>query len=172
VVQAGHQRQSRNRGGHRPLPLGCACLPAYRGGAETAPGENTAVITNAGPLYLRGDLAVEGASDDMPGVRVRAALCRCGASARKPSCDGSHEKAEFDDRGAVGQTGDPQAPRGGPLTVTPSQNGPFVVNGNLTIVAASGREAWHGSKTALCRCGQSSNKPFCDGTHSKVGFTT
>jgi CDGSH-type Zn-finger protein/uncharacterized Fe-S cluster protein YjdI len=153
-------------------PSGALAFHPAEGAAEAAPAENTAVITNAGPIYLRGDLAVDGASDDMPGVRVRAALCRCGASARKPFCDGSHEKSGFDDRGAVGQTGDAEAPRGGPLTVTPAQNGPLIVNGNLTIIAASGREAWHGSKTALCRCGQSSNKPFCDGTHSKVGFTS
>ena len=48
--------------------------------------------------------------------------------------------------------------------------GPLLVNGNLTIVSGNGRTAWQGTKTALCRCGQSSNKPFCDATHKQVGF--
>lgn len=51
-------------------------------------------------------------------------------------------------------------------------NGPLRISGRFVIKDAqgnsfdlSGREA-----ISLCRCGQSSNKPFCDGTHNKVGF--
>jgi CDGSH-type Zn-finger protein len=44
------------------------------------------------------------------------------------------------------------------------------VSGNLSLVAASGRVAWTGTKAALCRCGQSQNKPFCDGSHKAAGF--
>jgi CDGSH-type Zn-finger protein len=54
------------------------------------------------------------------------------------------------------------------VTVTP--NGPLILRGNLRIVR-DGVEIARLEKAALCRCGQSSTKPFCDGTHLKVGFT-
>ncbi|MEE8093516.1 MAG: CDGSH iron-sulfur domain-containing protein [Gammaproteobacteria bacterium] len=41
---------------------------------------------------------------------------------------------------------------------------------NVSIVASSGRVAWQGKGVALCRCGQSNNKPFCDGAHKAAGF--
>jgi uncharacterized Fe-S cluster protein YjdI len=54
------------------------------------------------------------------------------------------------------------------VSVTP--NGPLILRGNLRIVR-DGVELARLEKAALCRCGQSSNKPFCDGTHLKVGFS-
>ncbi len=51
-----------------------------------------------------------------------------------------------------------------------SKNGPLLVYGNITIKDAEGHETKKNKVTALCRCGQSSNKPYCDGTHKKVGF--
>ena len=141
------------------------------GPGEAAPARNTVVVANNGPLYLSGDLAIDGAAVDMDGVKRRAALCRCGASQNKPFCDNSHEKAGFADRGAVGSVGQALAAEGGPLTVKRAPNGPLLVSGNLTIVAASGRPAWTGTKAALCRCGLSKNKPFCDGAHAAGGFT-
>jgi CDGSH-type Zn-finger protein/uncharacterized Fe-S cluster protein YjdI len=140
------------------------------GAAEQAPSQNTVLVANNGPLYLRGELAIDGAADDMPGVRYRAALCRCGASANKPFCDGSHEKAEFRDQGAVGETGVGLEAEGGELMIKRAKNGPLLISGNLTILSGSGREAWKGQKAALCRCGHSANKPFCDGAHKPAGF--
>jgi len=140
------------------------------GPQESAEPENVVSVMYNGPLYLRGDLDVEGAADDMPGVRFRAALCRCGQSKRKPFCDNSHEAAGFQDYGAVGETGDGFEAPGGKLKVSPAPNGPLLLSGNVTIMAASGRKAWRGSKTALCRCGHSNNKPFCDGSHKDAGF--
>jgi CDGSH-type Zn-finger protein len=40
----------------------------------------------------------------------------------------------------------------------------------VRIVAADGSVLYEGEKAALCRCGRSANKPFCDGTHKTVGF--
>lgn len=138
---------------------------------ETAPAENTVLVASRGPLYLTGDLHIDGASEDMEGVQFRAALCRCGASKNKPFCDNSHEAiASFDDRGAIGDNGPGNQEDGGPLEVERCKDGPLLLKGNFTLVAASGRTAWRGSKAALCRCGASKNKPFCDGSHKDAGF--
>ena len=138
--------------------------------AEVAADENTVQVAYNGPLFVRGDLEIDGAPEDMPGLKFRAALCRCGQSKNKPFCDNSHEEAGFKDYGAVGELGDSAAEDGGPLEVRFAENGPILVKGNLSIVASSGRNAWHGTKAALCRCGASKNKPFCDGAHKKIGF--
>lgn len=51
-----------------------------------------------------------------------------------------------------------------------SPNGPLLVYGNLTVKDAEGNSSVHHKVTAFCRCGQSSNKPYCDGAHVKAGF--
>lgn len=52
-------------------------------------------------------------------------------------------------------------------------NGPYKISGPITVVDAEGApfELPPGSAVALCRCGHSSNKPFCDATHRQIGFT-
>lgn len=131
---------------------------------------NTVTVTYNGPYFFRGDLHIEETSEHSPGLAFRAALCRCGQSKTKPFCDNSHEHVEFKDYGAVGEAGEPLARQGGVLKIKPSKNGPLIVTGNVTIKSSSGRKAWVGTKVVLCRCGASDNKPFCDGSHSKVGF--
>lgn len=140
------------------------------GSAESPPSENVVTVVYNGPLYVRGDLEIDGVAQDMPGVHFRAALCRCGASKNKPFCDNSHEAAGFRDYGAVGESGEGFDAPGGKLAVKRAPNGPLLLNGSFTILAASGRKAWKGEKAALCRCGQSGNKPFCDGSHKDAGF--
>lgn len=49
-------------------------------------------------------------------------------------------------------------------------NGPILITTDCEIVHSDGRKEIKQGSTALCRCGQSSNKPYCDGTHRKVGF--
>ena len=152
-------------------PSGALTYTRKDGGPEEAPdAENVVSVMYNGPLYLRGELEVDGAADGMTGVRFRAALCRCGQSKSKPFCDNSHEAAGFRDYGAVGESGQGFEAPGGPLKVGRAPNGPLLLRGNFTIVAASGRTAWKGSKAALCRCGQSKNKPFCDASHKDAGF--
>lgn len=57
------------------------------------------------------------------------------------------------------------------ITIQTRLNGPYLVKGPITLVDAEGNEfRVERDPVALCRCGQSSNKPFCDGTHSKVAF--
>jgi CDGSH-type Zn-finger protein/uncharacterized Fe-S cluster protein YjdI len=155
----------------RRCPTGALTYRRKDGGTEeTAPPVNVVTIANNGPLYVVGQLDIGRAKEDMPGVRYRAALCRCGDSSNKPFCDNTHEKARFTDRGAIGETGDDTEAVGGPLKVQPAPNGPLLLSGNFALRAASGRESWRGSKAALCRCGASKNKPFCDGSHKAAGF--
>ena len=137
---------------------------------EAVPDQNTVTVSNDGPLYVHGDLSVDGASDDMHSVSRRVALCRCGASKNKPFCDNSHREIGFQDAGAIGDTGLPEIEAGGALQIKRIPDGPIEVTGNFSIRAGSGREAWSGRKAYLCRCGESANKPFCDGAHNKVGF--
>lgn len=57
------------------------------------------------------------------------------------------------------------------ITITPLDNGPALVKGTISIVDVKGQEiAVTGASVALCRCGGSAHKPFCDGTHVKIGF--
>ena len=54
--------------------------------------------------------------------------------------------------------------------VEPMPNGPLLIYGNLRVKDANGQETQKNKVTAFCRCGASSNKPYCDGTHVKIGF--
>jgi 3-phenylpropionate/trans-cinnamate dioxygenase ferredoxin subunit len=55
-------------------------------------------------------------------------------------------------------------------TVQVLPKGPYLVAGKITLLDASGNKIETTEKFALCRCGASTTKPFCDGTHTKVGF--
>lgn len=60
----------------------------------------------------------------------------------------------------------------GEVIITAYENGPYVVNGSVRVCDADGHE-WSTEgrvSVALCRCGASATKPFCDGTHSRIGF--
>jgi uncharacterized Fe-S cluster protein YjdI/CDGSH-type Zn-finger protein len=50
------------------------------------------------------------------------------------------------------------------------KNGPLLVDGDTILMNREGKEESVKGPLALCRCGSSENKPFCDGTHSKIGF--
>lgn len=49
-------------------------------------------------------------------------------------------------------------------------NGPLLVYGNIVVKDKEGNQTQKNKVTAFCRCGASSNKPYCDGTHTKIGF--
>lgn len=55
--------------------------------------------------------------------------------------------------------------------VEATPNGPLLVYGNVSVKDSSGTITKKNNVTAFCRCGSSSNKPFCDGTHKKIGFS-
>jgi CDGSH-type Zn-finger protein len=69
------------------------------------------------------------------------------------------------DRGPVGR-------RAGTPTIVPCPDGPILVRGDVQIVDENGDPLPRRRATvALCRCGASAIKPYCDGTHKAIGFT-
>ena len=57
------------------------------------------------------------------------------------------------------------------VRVTPYRNGPYLIRGPFTILDQDGNEIESDrAVVALCRCGHSANRPFCDGTHKAIGF--
>lgn len=59
------------------------------------------------------------------------------------------------------------------ITITLLKDGPLLVSGPIKITTADGKEVpASGAQQALCRCGGSSKKPFCDGSHKQIGFTS
>lgn len=140
------------------------------GTVEPAPKQNTITLGVDGPLWIHGNLEINGIEGETR--EFRAALCRCGASKYKPFCDGSHEKLPFSDdgKGKTGKLEDNLAE--GELRINPLADGPLQLSGPMEIRNANGEIVFRGEKTALCRCGASGNKPFCDGSHMGIGFTT
>ena len=57
-------------------------------------------------------------------------------------------------------------------TISERPNGPLYVRGHVRIVGQDGNVIREDTRVALCRCGYSENKPFCDGSHRRVGFRT
>jgi CDGSH-type Zn-finger protein/uncharacterized Fe-S cluster protein YjdI len=133
---------------------------------EPVPPVNLATVREAGPYAFRAALQIDGAP-----AGFRATLCRCGASKNKPYCDGSHQKIGFDATGEPPSGRTDMLPlRDGVLAIDPQANGPLRVRGNLEITSGTGRVVARVTSASLCRCGGSANKPFCDGTHTKIGF--
>jgi CDGSH-type Zn-finger protein/uncharacterized Fe-S cluster protein YjdI len=133
---------------------------------ETAPPVNLASVREHGPYAFRGQLRLDGQA-----LGFRATLCRCGASKNKPFCDGSHHEIGFDATGEPPTKETGMLPtRDGVLAIDPQPNGPLAVSGNLEIISGTGRVVARVTGARLCRCGGSANKPFCDGTHAKIGF--
>ncbi|HUA87991.1 MAG TPA: CDGSH iron-sulfur domain-containing protein, partial [Steroidobacteraceae bacterium] len=115
---------------------------------------------------LRAALVIDGEP-----AGYRATLCRCGASKNKPFCDGSHHQSGFSASGEPASGATDMLPvRDGPLAVDPQPDGPLKLRGNLEIISGTGRVVARVTSANLCRCGGSASKPFCDGTHARIGF--
>ena len=62
------------------------------------------------------------------------------------------------------------APGSSAVRVTVKPNGPYLVQGLVSVCDVAGTVIREGQMIALCRCGQSATKPFCDGTHNRVSW--
>ncbi len=198
--------------------------------------------SETGPLIVRNleNLRNSKGEDISTGNRPGFALCRCGQSANKPFCDGTHGKVGFsgrnakepapspridyagknitihDDRTRCAHVGfcterlaavfrlkeepwiDPEGAAaeeivaavnrcpsgalsyaidgvesrsgGGEPSITVSKDGPYFVVGDISLGVAPHGQTAPSNRYALCRCGASENKPFCDGSHWRVKF--
>jgi len=133
---------------------------------EAAPPVNLVSVREAGPYAVRAPITLDGRPADF-----RLTLCRCGGSKNKPFCDGTHKENGFSASGEPPTGSAEMLPvRDGPLAIEPLTDGPLQVRGNLEITSGTGRVVARVTQAKLCRCGGSSNKPFCDGTHARIGF--
>jgi CDGSH-type Zn-finger protein/uncharacterized Fe-S cluster protein YjdI len=142
---------------------------------EPVPEGNTITVATDGPLYLRGDIELTTPDEETLLEDTRVALCRCGLSANKPLCDNSHRE-EFEAGGTVADArseadGEENENTGGPLTVTPASGGPLLFDGAFRVQGADGGAVVEDNDAALCRCGASGDKPFCDGSHADLDFS-
>lgn len=154
-------------------PTGALHIERKDGGpSEPIPEETVAQTSVDGPLYIKGRLRIEfpdGASE----MENRMALCRCGESTHKPFCDNSHVAAGFVDDGSLGSAllaSSEEVDPASTVEISSAPNGPLLVRGPIEIRSADGAEIHTGTKGALCRCGASRNRPYCDGSHAVAGF--
>jgi len=130
------------------------------------PERNTVKVMENGPLYVHGRISLKGKA--LPAYR--AALCRCGSSRNMPWCDGAHTAAGFSDQGAVKPFNPDAEITPGILDIRPLRNGSLYLVGPQYLCDAEGNIARVSKKCALCRCGASSSKPYCDSSHFETGF--
>ena len=149
-------------------PSGAIRVQRHDGaGSDMPPKVNTLRLRENGPLALEAPIFLRGVALASP----RATLCRCGASANKPFCDGSHAAAGFKASGEVAEKpSEVLADRGGVVEMSPQPNGPLKLSGAIEVVTGTGHTVNRATTVFLCRCGQSQNKPYCDGSHKAAGF--
>ncbi len=147
-------------------PSGALTFDLRNGLNEKKPEQNTITVEVDGPITVVADFTLNDEEQDS----YRATFCRCGASQNKPWCDGAHKQAGFEDAGNV-QVFNPDAELpGGVLKIKTIKNGSLFLEGPHRICNAHGETARVDNKTAICRCGASNNKPYCDGSHAAIGF--
>ena len=124
-------------------------------------------IMDDGPLIVNNLRSLEGAGEGA--VKKKVALCRCGASGNKPFCDGSHRRVGFKSSLSTAESSAPG--KEGDAVIRPLGDGPYEVCGDTELCVEDDLGLSADDPYYLCRCGASENKPFCDGSHKKIGFT-
>ncbi|MBT8418370.1 MAG: CDGSH iron-sulfur domain-containing protein [Silicimonas sp.] len=148
-------------------PSGALRYERKNGAQETAPPANTVRLWENGPLEVRGDLRIEGHAP-----RHRALICRCGLTSNPPFCDNSH-RDHFTATSVPKLKEDKDVElesHGGPLEISARPNSPVMMTGNVEVTGSDGSRVARTEKSWFCRCGASGNKPFCNGSHGKIGF--
>ncbi len=134
---------------------------------------NSIMVRPDGPLICKGDadITLQDADANIILKDKEFALCRCGLSKNKPFCDGTHKTKEL----KMTQTFNDERKEDingivGDLIITVKTNAMYSIKGPVTIFSRDGLSKTTRTKAALCRCGFSEQKPFCDAKHKKCGF--
>lgn len=124
-----------------------------------------------GPLHIIGTLELLNTDGKQIETSAELYLCRCGQSNNKPYCDGQHKNAGFEESGVFVKPPESEEDKNNQrlLSIKVQANGPLIFRGNACIEDARGQKIFR-KVGGLCRCEKSANRPFCDGTHSKIGF--
>jgi len=139
---------------------------------QTSKNPASVSIIKDGPFIFQGKIKVKPSFNAEVKEQANVSLCRCGLSKTKPFCDGSHMNS-FRDEGIINKK---------PLAATRQvadqeiiiicvEDGPLMCRGNINITA-NDQQILTVIDPALCRCGHSKRKPFCDGSHNKIQFKT
>ena len=132
---------------------------------------NETLVANAGPLQITGNITLV-LEDGSVQYANHLSLCRCGHSKSKPVCDVQHLEAEFLNSGKIHEVSEiAVSNRPSKITISCIKDGPITFRGRMRMHNQFGQECVK-MRGSLCRCGQSASKPFCDGSHSRVGFKT
>ena len=132
---------------------------------------NVITVRPDGPLVCEGDITLQDAEGKVLLKDSEAWLCRCGHSKNKPFCDGAHKDCNFEDDAVFGdEKQEALENETGALTLTLKPNAMLIMKGPVTIRSKNGESVTTRNRGALCRCGESNKKPFCDASHRKCGF--
>ena len=144
---------------------------------EAAQRPTLAMPIEDGPMLLVGDLDVRTPTGEPITHEMRLTLCRCGKSHNQPFCDNSHLRRGWESGPAQEPNSPPSAPSpgasAGPTRVVPLLDASLELRGHIRLYDSDGRRVLaEAGRMLLCRCGNSANKPFCDGSHKRVEFLT
>lgn len=131
-------------------------------------------VTRDGPYIVTGDVplvrlatapepACRWAIEATLPPRLSYALCRCGRSKMAPFCDYKHLRGRFDGTETAAPTGASAGGEAAAPSIGFAAVGPLWLRGAIDVVSANG--SIYAAAGALCRCGASATKPFCDGSH-------
>ncbi len=133
--------------------------------------ENRIASIENGPLHITGTLELVGSDGVLLEKTGELYLCRCGNSKNKPYCDGQHKETGFLDDGVfvTPPASQENLANEGVLEIKVQANGPLIFRGAACIEDTCQQKILR-KVGGLCRCQHSNNRPFCDGTHGKIGF--
>jgi CDGSH-type Zn-finger protein/uncharacterized Fe-S cluster protein YjdI len=156
-------------------PTGALRYERLDGAEQEQPSRPTIVMPiENGPLLMVGDLDVRTPDGEQITHENRLTLCRCGMTRNQPFCDNSHLRRNWESGASNEPEYDWPGPRDGaadePTKVVPKSDASLDLRGHLRVYHSRGELIGEFGRVLLCRCGQSSNKPFCDSSHETSHF--